>query len=138
MLSKDDVIAKLAKEHNILISRDDPLLAFISVQKLILNEYNQSIGLEFETAQQNFQQSLLQAQEEYQNKSKELANQIIGKTIHEFANAEKRIVEHIHKMDTIKQNDEKQLNKIECYLIVSISVSAMLLFLLLITVVIGR
>ena len=46
-ISRDDVIALVAKEHGILISRDDPILSLLAVHQVILEHYEQRIGASF-------------------------------------------------------------------------------------------
>ena len=47
-ISRDDVIGLVAKEHGILISRDDPILSLLAVHQVILDYYEQHIGSSFE------------------------------------------------------------------------------------------
>lgn len=117
MLSKDEIIALVAKEHNILISRDDPILSLLAVHQVLINQYAKSIGAEAESANQSLTQSLFDAQEKYQNQSKELANQVIGKAVNEFMAAEKRLASKLQEFELAKNPYQKRFNRLELWLI---------------------
>lgn len=117
MLSRDEVIGLLAKEHGILISRDDPILTFLSVHQVLMEEYARTIGSEAETANQSFTQSLAEAQNHYQEQSKTLANQVIGTAVNEFVAAEKRLAEKLQQFELAKNANEPQLQQLSARLL---------------------
>lgn len=117
MLSRDEVIGIVAKEHGILISRDDPILALLAVHQVLIEEYARVIGSEAEAANQSLTQSLIDAQESYKEQTKELTNQIVGKAVNEFAAAEKRLAEELKKFELSKIPYNARFNRIELWLL---------------------
>ena len=84
-ISRDDVIALVAKEHGILISRDDPILSLLAVHQVILEHYEQRIGASFES----------DTQQEFVRNAKVLANEVVGDAIKRITAAEQRITQTI-------------------------------------------
>jgi hypothetical protein len=94
-ISRDDVIALVAKEHGILISRDDPILSLLAVHQVILEHYEQRIGASFENTSQQFSQQLSDTQQEFVRNAKVLANEVVGDAIKRITVAEQRITQTI-------------------------------------------
>jgi len=94
-ISRDDVIALVAKEHGILISRDDPILSLLAVHQVILEHYEQRIGSSFESASQQFSRQLDDTQQEFMQNAKLLANEVVGGAIKEITAAEQRMTQTI-------------------------------------------
>lgn len=94
-ISRDDVIGLVAKEHGILISRDDPILSLLAVHQVILDYYEQHIGSSFENVSQQFAQQLSDTQREFAQNAKDLANEVVGDAIKRITAAEQRITQTI-------------------------------------------
>ena len=105
-ISRDDVIGLVAKEHGILISRDDPILSLLAVHQVILDHYEQLIGTSFETASQQYAQQLRDTQQEFIQNAKAIANEIVGDSIKEITAAEKRMTQTVkqHQHDNNRDN----------------------------------
>lgn len=112
MLSKDEIIATIAKEQQVLISRDDPILAFLVVHQIILDEYAKSIGQDFEGNTQQFIETLQETQNEFAKQSKELANDLVGKSVNKISEAEQSLTEMLKSYDLKQQQHKEELNKI--------------------------
>ena len=94
-ISRDDVIGLVAKEHGILISRDDPILSLLAVHQVILDYYEQHICSSFENASQQFSQQLSDTQREFAQNAKDLANEVVGDAIKRITAAEQRMTQTI-------------------------------------------
>lgn len=94
-ISRDDIIGLVAKEHGILISRDDPILSLLAVHQVILEHYEQHIGASFENASQQFAQQLSGTQQEFIQSTKAIAHEVVGNSIKEITAAEKRMTQTI-------------------------------------------
>lgn len=117
MLSREDVIGIVAKEHGILISKDDPILALLAVHQVLMDEYAATIGSEVEAANQSFIQALRDAQETYSEQSKALANQVVGNAVKNVTAAEKRLVTSLEQFQVEKLAVESKLNRLELWMI---------------------
>lgn len=117
MLSREDVIGIVAKEHGILISKDDPILTLLAVHQVLMNEYANTIGSEVEAANQSFIQALSDAQKAYSEQSKALANQVVGNAVKDVTAAEKRLVTSLNNFQVEKLTVESKLNRLELWLL---------------------
>ncbi len=111
MLNRDNIIATLAKEHQILLSKDDPIVSFLLVHQIVLDSYSQSFSEDFESNMQQLVTALNEAQNNYTTKSKELANEIIGTSITKITDAEqnliKKLAEYKYKDDAVSNSKIK-------------------------------
>lgn len=123
MLNRDKIIGIVAKEHNILISKDDPILALLSVHQVLLSEYAQKIGAEFESLNQQYAQLLEEAQNHYVEQSKNLANQVVGESIKEISNAEKKIVSNLDGYYFEQSITKERISRIELILLIILIVN---------------
>lgn len=112
MLSKDEIIAIIAKEQQVLISRDDPILSFLVVHQIILDEYAKSIGSDFEGNTQQFIEALQETQNEFSKQSKELANDLVGKSVSKISEAEQNLAKLLKSYDIRQHQEKRELNKI--------------------------
>lgn len=117
MLSREEVIGIVANEHNILISKDDPILALLAVHQVLMDEYANTITSEVEATNQSFIQALSEAQETYSQQSKTLANQVVGNAIKEVTATEKRLVTSLEQFQIEKLAVEGKLNRLELWII---------------------
>lgn len=125
MLSKDEIIATLAKEQNTLISRDDPVLAFLLIHQIILDSYAEKFEEQFEGNTQELVAELQNVQNEYAEKSKELANNVVGKAISKINEAEQHLSQALQqKLDDFNtdKNKSNQLEQMNFYILAGLLV----------------
>lgn len=91
MISPEDVIAELAKEQNLLIGRDDPILKFLAVHQKMIDLYAEKIGNVLEESQQQFSAQLIDAQDKYNQQSRKIAYEIVGEAVTRINDAEERL-----------------------------------------------
>ena len=121
-ISRDDIIGLVAKEHGILISRDDPILSLLAVHQVILDHYEQLIGTSFETASQQYAQQLRDTQQEFIQNAKTIANEIVGDSIKEITAAEKRMTQTVKQY----QHDNNRDNARQAILVWMVITSVIL------------
>ena len=81
MLKREDIIALVAKEHGILISRDDPILALLAVHQVLVDHYVRQLRKNFEGMNQQLCEQLSDIQSRYSEQSRQLANDMpVGAT----------------------------------------------------------
>lgn len=93
-LDKDAVIQAVVKQHGILLSKDDPILAFLAVHDVILGEYSK----EMTTAVEQLQEHLELVTDRHYGQSKELAETIVGKAVTQIRHEGKEIQEGLRSM----------------------------------------
>ena len=121
-IGRDDIIGLVAKEHGILISRDDPILSLLAVHQVILDHYEQLIGTSFETASQQYAQQLRDTQQEFIQNAKAIANEIVGDSIKEITAAEKRMTQTVKQY----QHDNNRDNARQAILVWMVITSVIL------------
>lgn len=126
MLNKDEIIGIIAKEQQVLISRDDPILSFLVVHQIILDEYAKRIGQDFEGNTQQFIEILQDTQSGFAKQSKELANELVGKSINKISEAEQSLTGLLKSYDLKEKDQAKTLNKIHIFQIIIVLMLAIL------------
>ena len=76
-IDRDAVIQAVVKQHGILLGKDDPILAFLAVHDVILDEYS----VKMTAATEQLQEHLELITDRYHHQSKELAETIVGRTV---------------------------------------------------------
>lgn len=122
-ISRDDVIGLVAKEHGILISRDDPILSLLAVHQVILDYYEQHIGSSFENASQQFSQQLSDTQREFAQNAKDLANEVVGDAIKRITAAEQRMTQTIKQYQHDNNRDNARQTILVWMVITSVILS---------------
>ena len=140
MITSDEIKAILAK-NEVIISKDDPVLSFLAVHQVLLDEYSKVIESSVETATQKLTENLKTIQievsknlenqtEHFSERSKKLANEIVGQAVNEFSLAEDKLTKQIREIKlTDKQNPyDKKFKNLEIWLICNSFLIAACLF----------
>lgn len=128
MLKREDIIALVAKEHGILISRDDPILALLAVHQVLVDHYARQLGQSFEGMSQQLSEQLGDIQNRYGEQSRQLANEVVGGAVESIAEAEKRLVAALQNQQLDHRADQQRLARIEWGLWLLVVLAVMLLF----------
>lgn len=73
----DELIAKVAKKHNLLLSKDDPILITITLNEYVVSKHLELVDQHFNTLKNDLEQLYFRQQEE----NKELAKKIINASL---------------------------------------------------------
>lgn len=73
----DELIAKVAKKHNLLLSKDDPILITITLNEYVVSKHLELVDQHFSTLKNDLEQLYFRQQEE----NKELAKKIINASL---------------------------------------------------------
>lgn len=128
MLKREDIIALVAREHGILISRDDPILALLAVHQVLVDHYARQLGQSFEGMSQQLSEQLGDIQNRYGEQSRQLANEVVGGAVESIAEAEKRLVAALQNQQLDHRADQQRLARIEWGLWLLVVLAVMLLF----------
>lgn len=113
MLKREDIIALVAREHGILISRDDPILALLAVHQVLVDHYARQLGQSFEGMSQQLCEQLGDIQNRYGEQSRQLANEVVGGAVESIGEAEKRLVAALQNQQLDHRADQQRLARIE-------------------------
>lgn len=120
-MKREDIIALVAKEHGILISRDDPILALLAVHQVLVNYYVNQLGENFENMAQQLSQQLDEVQSRYSDQSRKLANEVVGDAIRSIAAAEQKLTASLGRQNSNHQWDAHKLARIEWLVIAALA-----------------
>lgn len=126
MLKREDIIALVAKEHGILISRDDPILALLAVHQVLVDHYARQLGQNFEGMNQQLCEQLSDIQSRYGEQSRQLANEVVGGAVESITEAEKRLVAALQSQQLDHRADQQRLARIEWGLWLLVALAAVL------------
>lgn len=73
----DELIAKVAKKHNLLLSKDDPILITITLNEYVVSKHLELVDQHFNSLKSDLEQLYFRQQEE----NKELAKKIINASL---------------------------------------------------------
>jgi len=88
-INRDAVIQAVVKQYGILLGKDDPILAFLAVHDVILNDYAEKMT----GAVDQIQEKLELVTDRHYGQSKELAEKIVGEAVKQIRNEGKTIQE---------------------------------------------
>lgn len=128
MLKREDIIALVAKEHGILISRDDPILALLAVHQVLVEHYARQLGQSFEGMSQQLSEQLGDIQNRYGEQSRQLANEVVGGAVERIAEAEKRLVAALQNRKIDHREEQQRLARMEWGLWLLVVLAVVLLF----------
>lgn len=120
MLNREEIISTLAREHNTLISRDDPVLSLLTVHQMMIDSYAERFNIDFEGNTQQFIAILKEVQDDYARQSKELANDLVGRTVSNLNEIEQNLVAEL-KSYRLNEGDEiARIHKNQIILLVAL------------------
>lgn len=117
MLNKEDIIAIVAKEHQVLITKDDPILSLLIIHQQILDEYAKNIGSTFEEISQQFSNTLEKTQEQFSEKARVLANEVVGKSIKSIEEGKDNFIRELNIYNINKKNELLELHRIYNFIV---------------------
>lgn len=95
----------LFSDHEIAISKDDPVLAFLATHDVILKQYAEHIEKAIAEGLENYENKAINSNKDLLNEAKNTANHILNQSLQE-------VINYIHKeKDELKT--AKENNKIE-------------------------
>jgi len=102
MIDQEEIIRIVAKEHNVMLGKDDPSLAFLAAHDALMKE-------RMEDFESNLQDKVRRITDEYQERAKELAEKIVGDAVRKIA-AERQEIKNL--MLLLKQQEQTENRKL--------------------------
>jgi len=104
MIDQEEVIRIVAKEHNVVLGKDDAILVFLTSHDTLLKERMS----EFES---DLQDSIRRITDEYQDRAKELAEKIVGDAVRKIAAERQEIQNGMLLLQQQEQTENRELMK---------------------------
>ncbi|EGU0150159.1 hypothetical protein JFQ72_004405 [Vibrio parahaemolyticus] len=100
MIDKQVVIDEVMRKHGIVLSKDDPILAFLAVHDVLIDSYTNRINNSIITVNENLEAVTMK----HTNLSKELSERMVGVATNELQKETKLLQSNLKNLMNDEQN----------------------------------
>jgi len=104
MIDQEEVVRIVAKEHGVVLGKDDAILIFLTAHDALLKA-------RMEDFESDLQDSMRRITDEYQDRSKELAEKIVGDAVRKIAAERQEIQNGMLLLQQQEQTENRKLLK---------------------------
>lgn len=102
MIGQDEIIQIVAKEHDVVLGKDDAVLVFLTVHDTLLKA-------RMEELESELQAKMLRITDQYQERAKTLAESIVGNAVRKIAAERQEIQNGMQRLCQQEKTDMGQL-----------------------------